>query len=74
MLYDGNTIRVPSVYDDLAAISGADVKALTRLNLRRGDIVLIAGGDDRRAAGIACAAAITGFLSGCLRKKVGPRS
>jgi len=74
LLFDGNSIRVPGVYDDLAAISGSDVEALTRLNLRRGDIVLIAGGNDRRAAGIACAAAIAGFLSGCLRQKVVPRS
>jgi len=69
LLFDGNSIRVPSVYDDLAAISSTDVKALSRLNLQKGDIILIAGGTNRQAAGIACAAAIAGLLSGCLRKR-----
>lgn len=72
LLFDGNSIRVPSVYDDLAAISSTDVKALSKLNLQKGDIILIAGGTNGQAAGIACAAAIAGFLSGCLRKRSNP--
>jgi len=65
--FDGNSIRVPGVYDDLAAISRTDVKALTKLNLKRGDVVVIAGGTSQPAASVACAAAITDFLSRCLR-------
>lgn len=65
--FDGNSIRVPGVYDDLATISKADVKALMKLNLKRGDVVLIAGGTSKSAASVACAAVITDFLSRCLR-------
>jgi len=63
--YDGDSIRVPGVYDDLSAISKADVNALMRLNLKRGDVVVIAGGTSQPAASVACAAVIVNFLSGC---------
>jgi len=63
--YDGDSIRVPGVYDDLAAISKADVNALMRLNLKRGDVVVIAGGTSQPAASVACAAVIMNFLSRC---------
>lgn len=63
--FDGNSIRVPGVYDDLASISNADVDALMRLNLKGGDVVVIAGGTSQPAASVACAAVIMNFLSRC---------
>ncbi|MGQ9513857.1 MAG: DUF4443 domain-containing protein [Thermoproteota archaeon] len=66
LLFNGESIRVPEVYDDLASVSIFDAKALLRLNLRRGDIILVAGGDDLRIASISCITAIIRFLSGCL--------
>jgi len=63
MFFDGNSIKVPSVYDDLATISSIDVKTLTELKLRKDDIVVIAGGTNQQVASVACATAITAFLS-----------
>jgi hypothetical protein len=66
LIFDGKSIRVPDVYDDLASVSNFDVKALSRLNLRRGDIILVVGGDSLKIASIACATAIVRFLSSFL--------
>lgn len=63
LLFDGKSISVPKVYDDLAKVSSLDAKVLSRLNLRKGDIIVVAGGKNLQMASVACVAAVVDFLS-----------
>ncbi|MBO3802726.1 MAG: hypothetical protein JTT11_02440 [Candidatus Brockarchaeota archaeon] len=63
LFFDGKSISVPEVYDDLARVSGFDARALSRLGLRKGDVIVVAGGDSLQAASLACVTAVVGLFS-----------